>query len=70
MPHDVIVVHTQSTACAGSTPESAHPRVFLDLSKKHHAVCPYCSQRFIHEGHQDDAPSKDNSKTTVKGRKH
>ncbi|MFN9000535.1 MAG: zinc-finger domain-containing protein, partial [Holosporales bacterium] len=53
MPHDVIVVHTQSTACAGSTPESAHPRVFLDLSKKHHAVCPYCSQRFIHEGHQD-----------------
>ncbi len=25
---------------------SSHPKVFLDLSKNGHAVCPYCSTQY------------------------
>jgi uncharacterized Zn-finger protein len=32
--------------CEGEGPFNGHPRVFLDISKTGHAVCPYCSKHF------------------------
>jgi uncharacterized Zn-finger protein len=29
---------------------SRHPRVFLDVVKEGHALCPYCGTRFVYTG--------------------
>ena len=29
---------------------SRHPRVFLDVAKAGHAMCPYCGTRFVYTG--------------------
>jgi len=29
---------------------SRHPRVFLDVVKEGHALCPYCGTKFVYQG--------------------
>jgi len=29
---------------------SRHPRVFLDVVKEGHALCPYCGTQFVYKG--------------------
>jgi uncharacterized Zn-finger protein len=29
---------------------SRHPRVFLDVVKEGHALCPYCGTKFVYKG--------------------
>ena len=42
---NVITISTPKAYCHGEGP-SGHPAVFLNLSPKGRAVCPYCSQVF------------------------
>lgn len=29
---------------------SRHPRVFLDVAKQGHALCPYCGTNYVYQG--------------------
>ncbi len=42
---DLISIYDDTVFCCGDD-ATGHPGVFLDLTKKGRAVCPYCSQIF------------------------
>lgn len=37
---------SESVVCGGGDSFGGHPRVFLDISKKGEATCPYCGRVF------------------------
>jgi uncharacterized Zn-finger protein len=45
-PMESVEVETALVECAGDGP-SGHPRVYLNLSPRGVADCPYCGRRFI-----------------------
>ena len=44
-PTETIYVTEMVVACDGG--KLGHPRVYLNLTSRGEAVCPYCSRRFI-----------------------
>ena len=44
-PSETVYVTEKTVACDGG--KLGHPRVYLNLTPRGEAVCPYCSRRFI-----------------------
>ncbi len=42
-----IYIQSKNASCKGSDQFSAHPLIYLDLSKNYSATCPYCSRHFV-----------------------
>jgi uncharacterized Zn-finger protein len=45
-PREAVEVETEIVDCEGDGP-SGHPRVYLNLSPRGVAACPYCGRRFV-----------------------
>ena len=52
----IVVVKSKSFNCDGGL--SGHPNIYLKISDKEKAVCPYCGQVFVLN--MDDPDGKDN----------
>ena len=51
----VSIIHSSSkfVSCNGSTDHSNHPTVYLNLTQRLEAVCPYCSIQYIYKNTED-----------------
>jgi uncharacterized Zn-finger protein len=45
-PVEVVVVGSKKVSCDGSSSQSSHPLVYLNMGEKDNVVCPYCSKYF------------------------
>ncbi len=55
-----IHIHSKNVACKGSDQFSAHPLIYLDLSKNNSATCPYCSRHFIFQEKNEQIANEKN----------
>jgi uncharacterized Zn-finger protein len=47
METEITYIKEDRVACAGNDLSMGHPRIFLDLTKTHQVICPYCSRTFV-----------------------
>lgn len=52
---ETVYTDESNVACDGGE-YNGHPRVYLDVAKKGHAICPYCSCEFVMK-----APTKEDA---------
>jgi uncharacterized Zn-finger protein len=45
-PVEVVVVDNKKVSCDGSSSQSNHPLIYLNMGEKDNVVCPYCSKYF------------------------